>query len=203
MKIILDFFIVSYINKLVNKKTTPKTKASRPVSKSKAPVKKKAASKAKATVKKAATKTKVATSKPKAKTKAKKAVSVPVPVVEIPAPAPAVESKNPTHQKATVELTKEGAHNFRAMVISKESFPLYLLKNAQSVDANEIKTREQKLNAIRAIGLDGFVKHEGISVPSFVKSHGEKYEDIAMRAISALGFKPSKARFVKSVTFTN
>ncbi len=138
------------------------------------------------------------------------AVEAPVTPVEIPAPAAeavATVAAKPVKKESPapvryglIKLTEQGARQYRAMLISKASHPLSIMRFLRGVKKEVLTMAESKVNTMRKIHEKDCVEHKR-AIPIFVKSFGQRVEDVKACACVALGFKPSKTVFIESVQF--
>jgi hypothetical protein len=185
----------------------------------------KAAPKKAAKTAKPVAKKKTATKKPAKIAKVVDNLDKIVPAVEDNKPQETVIKKdNPdpkiTFETRTVNLTREGATQFRAKEISRNSFPLNNLHIARlnvldklqvmgttkertkelTAQLDEINTKireaESAVNSLREMSIADCYEIENVSVPSLVKIGKSFVDDFATRCAVALGFKPSKIKFI-------
>lgn len=151
--------------------------------------------------------------------------SVPVKVTDA-VPIAKVE-REITYSTGNIYLSHTGAKQFRAMMISRASFPLNNLgvARAKITDAlsvmgqtkervktlreqlgevdREIMMAEARATSLRGLGIFDCYDHENVKIPSHVRANGQETDDLAMRAAVALGFKPSKTHLIAGVKTAN
>lgn len=137
---------------------------------------------------------------------------------DIPAPLPTGAAVDPAAEqdapavrfirRCDILLTEEGAIQLRAARISKASAPAVLFANVKHPTDNDghetwenyrrletyVKTAPAKERAKAPQRL-----HEHVEVEDSVRLFGADSTDIRNRAAAALGFRPSKARFIAGV----